>query len=77
MHVSLTGITYRPDILQALPAGAPHEAYDEETARRALERALRIVQYARRKIRERAGAVLQEIVKRIVQKSQDACSNTL
>jgi len=32
----------------AHPAGTPHEAYDEEVARRALEAARRIVEYARR-----------------------------
>lgn len=36
----------------AHPAGAPHEAYSEAVARRALEAAGRIVEYARRALGE-------------------------
>ncbi|WP_440060019.1 HEPN domain-containing protein [Thermogladius sp. 4427co] len=32
----------------AHPAGTPHEAYDEETSRRAIECARKVVEYARR-----------------------------
>jgi len=38
----------------ALPAGTPHEAYDEETSRRAIECALRILEYVKGVI-ERGG----------------------
>ncbi|ADI31180.1 HEPN domain-containing protein [Staphylothermus hellenicus] len=34
----------------ALPAGTPHEAYDEETSRRALEASKKIVDYVRKVI---------------------------
>ncbi|ABN69869.1 HEPN domain protein [Staphylothermus marinus F1] len=34
----------------ALPVGTPHEAYDEETSRRALEASKKIVDYARKVI---------------------------
>ncbi len=37
----------------AHPAGTPHEAYDEAAARRALEAAEGVVEYARREIGER------------------------
>jgi len=35
----------------ALPAGTPHEAYDEETSWRAIECARRILEYVRRVVR--------------------------
>ena len=38
----------------AHPAGTPHEAYDEEAARRAIEAAEAILNYARGRIRGRA-----------------------
>ncbi|MGC9149434.1 MAG: HEPN domain-containing protein [Sulfolobales archaeon] len=36
----------------AHPAGTPHEAYDHETSRRAIECARRIIDYARGLIRK-------------------------